>query len=287
MPIEHLKPLLDWAVQELRRIDSELPQLDARLLLQHATGLSREDLIVEPERQVAPGIAENFRALIARRQAHEPVSRILGEREFYGRPFRLTPAVLDPRPDTETIVNLALPLMNRDCRILDLGTGSGAIIVTLLAERPDAAGVAVDLSPAALAVAAVNAETLGVARRINFIPGNWFEPVSGSPLSGRFNLIVSNPPYIPAGDIAGLEPDVRNYDPHLALIGGSDGLDSYRSIAAGAGLYLAPGGTVLVELGAGQAEDVKAIFVKAGYHLVQQAIDLGGHIRGLAFRPAG
>ena len=282
MPIEHLKPLLDWAVRELHRIDCELPQLDARLLLQHATGLSREDLIVEPERQVAPGIAENFRALIARRQAHEPVSRILGEREFYGRPFRLTPDVLDPRPDTETIVDLALPLMARACRILDLGTGSGAIIVTLLAERPDAVGVAVDLSPQALAVAAANAEALGVAQRISFSLGSWFEPVSGS-----FDLIVSNPPYIPAGDIAGLEPDVRNYDPHLALMGGSDGLDPYRSIAAGAGPHLASGGTILVELGAGQAEDVKSIFVTAGYHLLLQGIDLGGHIRGLAFRPAG
>ena len=282
MPTDEVKRLLGWAVLELRRIDCELPHLDARLLLQHATGLSRGEMILEPGLKVAPVSAENFRALVARRQAHEPVSRILGEREFYGRPFRVTPDVLDPRPDTETIIDLALPLMAGTCRVLDLGTGSGAIIVTLLAERPDASGVAVDLSPAALGVAAANAEALGVAQRISFSEGSWFEPVSG-----RFDLIVSNPPYIPAGEIAGLEPDVRNYDPHLALAGGSDGLDPYRIIAARAGLHLAPGGTVLVELGAGQAEDVKAIFGNAGYCLAQQGIDLGGHIRGLAFRPEG
>jgi release factor glutamine methyltransferase len=278
MPTDKLQPLLNWAVRELGRGDFESPQLDARLLLQHATGISREDLILEPQREVAPAIADHFRQLVTRRLAHEPVSRILGEREFYGRPFKVTPDVLDPRPDTETLVDLALPLMGPGSRILDLGTGSGAIIITLLAERPDATGVATDLSAAALAVAAANAAALGVADRLDFVQGSWFGAVSG-----RFDLIVSNPPYIPSADIAGLEPDVRAYDPHLALSGGSDGLDPYRVIAAEATNHLAPGGYVVVEQGAGQADDVAAIFTATGFHLVRQGIDLGGHIRCLIF----
>jgi release factor glutamine methyltransferase len=278
MSTDRLQPLLDWAIQELRRGDFESPQLDARLLLQRATGCSREDMILEPEREVAPAIADHFRRLVTRRLAHEPVSRILGEREFYGRTFKVTPDVLDPRPDTETLVDLALPLMGPSSRILDLGTGSGAIIITLLAEWPDATGVATDFSAAALAVAAANAEALGVADRLSFVQGSWFGAVSG-----RFDLIVSNPPYIPSADIAGLEPDVRAYDPHLALAGGSDGLDPYRVIAAKAANHLMPGGCAVVEQGAGQADDVTAIFAAAGFHLVRQGIDLGGHIRCLVF----
>ncbi len=278
MPADRLQPLLDWAVLELRLIDVESPQLDARLLLQWATGLSRENLILEPERYVETAAAQTFRQFIARRLSHEPVSRILGEREFYGRPFQVTPAVLDPRPDTETLIDFALPMMPGGCRILDLGTGSGAIIVTLLAERPEATGVAVDLSGTALAVATANARAHSVADRLEFMQGSWFEPVAG-----RFDLIVSNPPYIPAGDIQGLEADVRDYDPHLALAGGPDGLDPYRAIAGAASDYLAPGGHIVVEQGAGQAQAVETIFAQSGYRLVGKGVDLGGHIRCLGF----
>lgn len=279
MPSDTLKSLLDGAIAQLRRIDIETPQLDARLLLQHATGLSRETLILEPDRSVPPALASSFRALIARRLAFEPVSRIIGEREFYGRSFKVTSDVLDPRPDTETLIGLALPLMAANSRILDLGTGSGIIAITLLAETPDASGVAVDLSPAALDVARANAAALGVAERLTFLAGSWFAPVSG-----HFDLILSNPPYIPSADIAGLEPDVRNYDPHLALAGGKDGLDPYRMIATGAASHLAPGGHVLVEQGAGQADAVTAIFAAAGFRASGRGIDLGGHLRCLSFR---
>ena len=278
MPAENLGSLLDWAFAELKRIDIETPQLDARLLLQQATRFSREDLILDPRRGVEAAVVEKFRQFIARRLAHEPVSRILGYREFYGRPFKVTSAVLDPRPDTETLIDLALPLMTGNCRILDLGTGSGAIIVTLLAERPAASGVAVDLSSAALSVARANAEALGVASRLTFLEGNWFQPVTG-----HFDLIIANPPYIPTGGIPDLEPDVRDYDPHLALAGGLDGLDPYRLIAAEAGAHLAPNGHIVVELGAGQAADVEVIFAQTGFQLHGKGVDLGGHVRCLDF----
>ncbi len=164
------------------------------------------------------------------------MSRILGEREFYGRIFSVTPDVLDPRPDTETLIDAALKLMPPSARLLDLGTGSGVIMVTLLAERPDASGVAVDLSPSALAVARANAERNGVAARLTLHSGEWFEPVGDE----RFDLILSNPPYVPEAEIEGLAPDVREHDPRLALAGGPDGLEAYRAIAAGAMRHLKP-----------------------------------------------
>ena len=278
MPPETVHSLLGWATAWLAQAGCDTPQLDARLLLQHAAELTREDLILEPHRQVAEDRAKRFRDLVGRRSARQPVSRILGEREFYGRVFRLTPDVLDPRPDTETLVDAALKLMVRGGRIVDLGCGSGAIIVTLLAERPDATGTAVDISPVALDVAGDNARRLGVAARLTLQHGNWFDG-----LSGRFDLIVSNPPYIPAADIAGLSPDVREHDPAIALSGGADGLDPYRAIAARAAAHLEPDGHVLVEIGAGQADDVEAIFATAGFRAVRRHADLGGHTRCLDF----
>jgi release factor glutamine methyltransferase len=233
-------------------------------------------------RPVEAGARQRFEAFIARRERREPVSRILGEREFYGRPFRVTAATLDPRPDTETLVDAALALMPDHARILDLGTGTGAIAVTLLAERPGSSGVATDLSAAALDVARENARRAGVAGRLALLAGNWFEPVSGV-----FDIIVSNPPYIPLGDIEGLSPDVRNFDPLEALVGGRDGLDPYREIALRAGSHLAPGGHVLVEIGAGQAGNVETIFAAAGWGAPARHRDLGGHVRCLAFRRGG
>jgi release factor glutamine methyltransferase len=229
---------------------------------------------------VGDDVARAFERLVARRVAREPVSRIVGAREFYGRLFRVTADVLDPRPDTEILVEAVLARMPQDAalRMLDLGTGSGAIILSLLAERPMATGVAVDVSPAALAVAAQNAECLGVAARFAAIEGAWFQNVSGV-----FDVIVSNPPYIEAGDIPRLTQDVRDYDPHLALDGGADGLVCYRAIAQGAAAFLAPGGVLAVEIGAGQARDVEAIFNQNGFFLEKAHEDLGGHLRCLIF----
>ncbi len=256
----------------------EMDPLDARLLLQHATGLSHGEVIADPQRVIGESEIKLFNFLVARRMRGEPVSRIIGAREFYGREFLVTPAVLDPRPDTETLIDEALMLMGQAPRILDLGAGSGAIIITLLAERADALAVAVDISEDALAVASANASVLGVASRLSFIQGDWFSAVVG-----RFDLIISNPPYIVAATIATLEPEVREFDPRLALDGGADGLGAYRQIAAGAMAHLATGGHVIVEIGAGQENDVAAIFASAGFVLVSTRRDLGGHIRCLSF----
>ena len=278
MPPDQLAALLAAATARLKAAGSDTPTLDARLLLQAAAHLTREDLILGPDRSLTPEQLSAFDGFVARRESHEPVSRILGEREFYGRVFRVTPATLDPRPDTETIIEAALKVMPKAARLLDLGTGTGAIAITLLAERPDAIGVATDLSPDALAVARENAARLGAADRLTLLEGSWFTPVSGA-----FDIILSNPPYIPADEIAGLAPDVRNFDPALALSGGTDGLDPYRTIAAGAGVHLDGGGHVLVEIGAGQAGDVETIFAAHRFRTAGRHSDLGGHIRCLGF----
>ena len=278
MPPDQLAALLAAATARLKAAGSDTPTLDARLLLQAAAHLTREGLILGPDRSLTPEQLSAFDGFVARRESHEPVSRILGEREFYGRVFRVTPATLDPRPDTETIIEAALKVMPKAARLLDLGTGTGAIAITLLAERPDAIGVATDLSPDALAVARENAARLGAADRLTLLEGSWFAPVSGS-----FDIILSNPPYIPADEIAGLAPDVRNFDPALALSGGTDGLDPYRTIAAGAGVHLDGGGHVLVEIGAGQAGDVETIFAAHRFRTAGRHSDLGGHIRCLGF----
>lgn len=278
MPPDTAKALLAEAQAALAAAGCETPALDARLLFQHVTGMSREDLILDDGRLIAPEASEQFRTLIKRRAAREPVSRIIGAREFYGRSFTVTPAVLDPRPDTETLIDAAVKLMPEKARILDLGTGSGAIVITLLAERPDAEGVTVDISPDALAVARSNAGALGVAHRLTLLEGDWFAPVTG-----QFDLILSNPPYIPARDIPSLSPDVRNFDPLLALVGGDDGLDPYRIIAAHAARHLKADGHVAVEIGAGQEGDITRIFGEQGFALSGQHRDLGGHIRCLVF----
>lgn len=252
--------------------------LDARLLLQEAAGLSHEVIAAFPERETGAGEAERFERFVTRRVAHEPVSRIIGWREFYGRRFTVTPAVLDPRPDTETLIEAALAMMPKGARLLDLGTGTGAIIATLLAERSDATGAAVDVSPEALEAAGVNAARLGVSGRLELLKGSWFEPVQG-----QFDLILSNPPYIPANDIPGLAADVRDYDPHLALAGGADGLDAYRQIAAGAAAHLTAGGAVLVEIGFDQAAAAAGVFDSRGFQLAASHRDLGGHVRCLCF----
>ncbi|MCX7344235.1 MAG: peptide chain release factor N(5)-glutamine methyltransferase [Alphaproteobacteria bacterium] len=278
MPPDSIAGALLAARRRLALI-SDTAALDARLLLQATANVSHEDIIAEPERRLSAEALAQFEAFMTRRLAHEPVSRILGARDFYGRSFRLTPDVLDPRPDTETLIDAALALIRPRSRLLDLGTGSGIIAVTLLAERPDTTGLATDLSPEALAIARSNAERHGVLSRLQLRQGSWFAPVSGS-----FDLILCNPPYIPASDIPGLAADVRDYDPLAALTGGPDGLEAYRAIARHAAAHLNPDGHVLVEIGAGQADDVSALFAAAGFRNVKRFQDLGGHDRCLSLR---
>ena len=271
--------LLAVARKELIAADIDGSALDARLLLQAASGLSHEDVIAAPERIVEGPALETFLKYLKRRLAHEPVSRILGTREFFGRSFQVTPAVLDPRPDTEALIELLLERhSNGPRRVLDIGTGSGAILITLLAERSGFEGVAVDVSPDALAVAKINGLANGVSGRLHLHQGSWFGGLDGS-----FDLIVSNPPYIPHGDIADLEVDVKDYDPLLALDGGADGLFAYRAIAADAGRFLTAKGEIAVEIGAGQQSDVVSIFMAQGFSLLAERKDLGGHVRALLF----
>ena len=214
--------------QRLRAAGIESAALDARLLLQAATGFAAEDIILYPDGVLLPTAIARFEDMLALRERHQPVSRILGAREFYGRNFRVSPAVLDPRPDTEVVADLALEVMGRhpNCRFLDIGTGSGVLSVTLAAERPQWSGVALDVSEEALAMAQANAAAAQVDTRLEFVCANWFPPGDH-----KFDLIISNPPYVSSGEIPALAPDVRLYDPVLALDGGNDGLEAYRVIA--------------------------------------------------------
>jgi release factor glutamine methyltransferase len=253
--------------------------LDSRLLMQAATGLTHEELVAGPDNVLSLESAEKFAEFLKRRLAHEPVSRILGARDFYGRTFEVTPDVLDPRADSETLIDWVLENKRiTSGRLLDIGTGSGILAITLLAEIPHYSGLAVDVSEAALHIARRNALLIGVSSRLKFHLGSWFNGITE-----KFDLIVSNPPYIARGVIATLEPDVKNFDPHLALDGGEDGLFAYRAIAEGALARLNEGGLVVVEIGAGQETDVAQIFAFHGFKLQGQAQDLGGHIRVLAF----
>lgn len=275
MKPETLGSLLVAARKRFAEAGIETASLDARLLLLAATGFSHEDLIAMPDMQPPPHAAATFQAMITRRFAHEPVSRILGAREFYSRSFAVTPAVLDPRPDTEVVVALALKHVKQGC-FIDLGTGSGIIAVTLCAENPDLEGLAVDLSPEALAIAKSNAVALEVSDRLRFQQASWFDGVEGV-----FDLIISNPPYIREAET--LAPEVRDHDPHLALFGGEDGLSAYRAIAAGAGNHLPPDGKIILEIGHDQAHDVIAIFEEYNFMLLDRKTDLGARDRALAF----
>lgn len=258
--------------------------LDARLLVEEATGRAHAALIADPDAPLGAA-AQALAAMARRRLAGEPVSRILGWREFWSMRFRVTPDTLDPRPDTETLIEAASDAFaaRRDeaLRIVDFGTGTGAILAALLSQFPRARGVGVDISAAAAAIARDNLERLGFGARAQVVVGDWDEG-----LEGRFDLIAGNPPYIPAADIAGLAPEVRDHDPRLALDGGADGLDAYRALAGVAARRLAPGGLALFEVGAGQAESVLALCAEAGLVPRGARRDLSGCARVVAAAPA-
>ena len=249
------------------------PARDARLLVAAALGLPPDRLMLEPAAEVSPEALARLDGHLEERLRFRPVAQILGQRLFWGRWFRVTGDVLDPRPETEALVAAALA-EPAPRRVLDLGTGSGAILLTLLAEWPQAIGVGTDASAAALAVAAGNAERLGLAARAEFTVADWWQGVAG-----RFDLVASNPPYIPAAEVAGLSRDVRDWEPAMALTPGPTGLESYRAIAAGLDAALAPEGRALFEIGAGQAAAVSAIFRAAGFGRVTLARDLDGRDR--------
>jgi release factor glutamine methyltransferase len=276
--------LLRGATRALADAGIELPALEARLLVGHALALSREALLAEPARPVGIGEARAVEGLVARRSDHEPLAYILGEREFWSLPFLVSPEVLIPRPDSETLVETALGRLaeigDQPVRILDLGTGSGCLLLALLSERPSAFGVGVDRSEPAVAVARANAARLGLGARSAFACADW-----GSAFrDGHFDLIVVNPPYIDAEALARLEPTVRCFEPEGALSGGVDGLDAYRALAPQLPRLLSPAGFVVVEIGARQRDPVSRLLAVAGLEVAAVGRDLAGHDRCLVLR---
>lgn len=274
--MDTIDSLLRHARRALEQAGVDTPALDARILVRAVTGLDDAALIVRGGDAVPAGAGDALAVLLARRAGGEPVSRILGVREFYRRTFAITPDTLDPRPDTEILIDRALgwaKAQNRRLRILDLGTGSGCILVTLLAELPDATGIGVDLNPGAVDVSRENAVKHGVESRTRVFQGNWFDPL---PPAERFDLIVANPPYIPEKDIESLAREVRNHDPILALTGGNDGLDPYKIIFPALKNHLFPGGMAFLEFGFGQAESLARLVDDSGLFLSRITPDLGG-----------
>jgi release factor glutamine methyltransferase len=258
-------------------------RLEARILVEEATGLAHAGVMRATD-PVGPEVSAKLEGWLARRLAGEPVFRIIGQREFWGLPLTVTHAVLDPRPDTETVVDAALaalgPRRHAALRMCDLGVGSGAILAALLTECRAARGWGVDRSFAACGVARGNFVSIGVGERAIVLQGSWGDALP----SGGFDLLVSNPPYVVSAEIAHLDREVRDHDPHLALDGGADGLVCYRAIICDLPRLLVPGGVAVLELGAGQAAAVQDLGMAAGLDILGTRADLAGHDRALIVR---
>ncbi|HEX4516227.1 MAG TPA: peptide chain release factor N(5)-glutamine methyltransferase [Polyangiaceae bacterium] len=264
--------VLKWATEDFRGRSIESPRLDAEVLLSRATGLSRTQLVIEMMKPLAPEELARFRDMVKRRRAREPVAYILGEREFYGRTFRVDARVLIPRPDTEALVDVALARSRRvsmSARVLDLCTGSGCVAITLARERPTTHVTASDKSESAIAVAAENATRLG-AYNVAFAVRDLF-----GDLRGPFDLVTANPPYIASAEVEGLSPDIVKFEPRLALDGGAAGDDVVARIVQDAPSRLAAGGVLAVEVGAGQSDRVAAMMAARGFTGVERTRDYG------------
>jgi release factor glutamine methyltransferase len=266
------RDMMREAAQRLADAGVENAPRDARLLLAHALDVEPVAVILKETDSIDPVLLTAYEAMVQRRLAGEPVSRIRGCREFYGREFAVTPAVLDPRPETELLVAEGMTRLPDEGRVLDLGTGSGCILLSVLAERPDASGVGVDISPSALDVAKANAAALGI-ERAGFMLGSW-DAALGS--GEAFDLVLSNPPYVADAEFGGLAKDVREYDPKIALVGGGDGLDPYREILDLVDRLLKPGGSIGFEFGWRHGEEVRSLMEGAGLTGVILFRDLAG-----------
>jgi len=271
--------VVQWSAQDFARRGLDSPHLDAELLLAHVLGTDRLRLILDRDRPLSDGELTAYRGLIQRRRDGEPVAYILGHREFYGLPFCVDRRVLIPRPDTETLVGVALERTRaRDLfgRALDLCTGSGCVAIAFARQRPTWDVVGVDVDPAAVAVARDNALRLGTAATTRFVAGDLFAPLSDAT---PFDLVMANPPYIPTGEYEQLEREIRGFEPRLALDGGRDGLDVVRRIVDEAQGLLAPGGVLALEVHCDQADAVATLLTGSGLQAVQRDRDFGGHER--------
>ncbi len=271
------------AAAALARIGIADARTDARLLAQHVLGVDRAGLLAARDRRLTQPDLAVYARLVTRRAGREPVSRILQQREFWSLTFDLSPATLDPRPDSETVVEAALELMpQRQARVemLDIGTGTGCLLLAILSERPQARGTGVDRSFMAAATARRNAVRLGLADRAAFVVGDWATTFCAD----RFDVVVANPPYVADGDLARLAPEVTDFDPRLALAGGTDGLDAHRALAAALPAVVRPGGHAVLEIGAGQAAAVAALLSACGAEPVGERRDLAGTVRCLIVR---
>lgn len=280
-----VETLLRDAGNRLKAAGVPSPRADARILLRTALDRPAEALIGDPEETVPIAAADHFSALVERRAGREPVSRILGEREFWSLGFSLVADTLDPRPDSEAVVEAALAWCgdrSEPLRVLDLGTGTGCLLLSVLSELPEATGVGTDIAETAVAAAAENAARLGLSRRTSFRHSDW-----DADIDGQFELILSNPPYIPSSEIGGLEPEVSLWEPRAALDGGADGLDAYRRLAPAIGGRLAPGGAAFLEVGAGQEKPVETIMAAEGLARFARKVDLSGIVRCLGFLRRG
>ena len=268
-------------IKKFRKAGLPTPELDARLLITTVLDMDHSNLILAYRHKMAADQLSLLDDLVARRLSGEPVDNILGWREFYGRIFKINGNVLSPRPDTETLIDYALDVLdNQTDRILDLGVGSGAILFTLLCERPHLNGIGIDLSKPALLIAEENARHLDIKDRVDLIHGSWYEPLK-SYNNQQFDLILSNPPYIDKAYMEKLAPEVADHDPIIALYGGEDGLDAYRIIISNAKNYLKPQGKLILEIGYDQAESVTKLLRKAGFNMIKLHQDLGRNDRVL------
>lgn len=276
--------IYDEVINALVQAQIPSPRLEARLLIAAAGNLPPDEVCYTTT--LTPEESAKLRQMLKQRAAHKPLDKILGHKAFYKSDFMVNEKVLSPRPDTEIAVEAALKLIKAEkiTKIADFGTGSGCILLSLLQEAPDLYGVGIDKSAEALQIARQNAEVLGASKRCNLLIADWFTPDFADIIGDNFQLIISNPPYIPDSDIAALDTEVKDYDPYLALSGGQDGLNSYRKIAELAPLLIAKHGYIVLEIGIGQAEDVKNIFMENGFEHIKTVPDLAGIDRCLIFR---
>jgi len=271
---------LEEGTARLAAAGIEAPGHEARLLLAHAMGTPSEMIFAYPERQLVEIAGVYFQGLLCRRARRQPLAQVLGRREFWSLDFKVTPSVLTPRPESETLIEAVLALCpDTNTRVLDLGTGSGCLLLALLCELPGARGLGIDVDVDTVGVAQDNARALGLDTRAQFAAGNW-----GAALIGHFDVILSNPPYVASADFASLASEISLYEPRVALDGGVDGLESIRAMSTHVARLLAPGGAAAVEIGTGQSLEVEAIFATHGLSLVACRRDLAGTERCLLFK---